>query len=874
MGCCPDAVHGITLFTKITTAVLKVEDRPPYMTNGIQAAVVEWIRALDLEIISLLLSRAWPMSLLGISELQWRPTELRDTDDVVRLDRRQRLIRWDRRPPNEIFLEGFVPIVTRENPDWEETDLYGFVKNNHPSIFVSTTKTQRQKKRKYVWTPRSASRGIVYQYEIYAPGGVDVNDSFSDASPYHNQMEVAFPGGIQNIYIRSARELHNGRIQRIWLNPNFLDPGDLETIASSSRTPQVVWRINHPDGGHKDGRSERSAGSHDDLMYGGEGDVQEDTFGDESNNPRPIAAGEFMIESIKDKNSFLDLSKNVNGGIIHNNVYSGGNSQIWVFSYHDKKKAYKIKSYQNSSLFLSWDSNAPSKEMILRGYTNSGSNNQYWQIEQTGKNYRLRNLLNLDMIITAQDKSSAFGGKEVIVNTEITNSNTKISQEWKMIPFDFRPIMDGDYNIFNLDLSNQVVDFSNQPDLLVHGHEFCDNENQTWHFTYNSTHHAYQIWSGRKSNLLLTWDSNAASKEMVVRAYTESRSKNQYWRIEPTSSKSCKLRNLENSSMILGLSKVSTPNGELNLMVEDDSDGHSNLHSDWDIKPIFYQYIPDGDYNIFNDNFPNIVVDFTNQKGSLIHGNNYCSNNNQKWSFIYDGKKKAYKIKSGVRAKLWLSWDSNASSKEMVLRAYTESGSKNQYWRLEPANDGSYRLRNLHEFKKCIAITNKNTPYGGKELIVSETKENGNTWYLKNLGEVGLPNRKFRIATKLNYKKVIDSSTSYNLIITHDLNFASSIWKLVYDSSKKAYNIYSSDINNLGWIYQNKNFLVKLGNIDGPDHGDLRYFWTIEYSMQTGCYLIRSLYDPALAVGYTDKDSVITDTSTYADNQLFHFILM
>ncbi|CAH4022831.1 unnamed protein product [Pieris brassicae] len=243
------------------------------MTNGIQAAVVEWIRALDLEIISLLLSRAWPLALLTTTELRWRPTVLTDTDNVVRLDRRQRLVRWDRRPPNEIFLEGFVPIVTREDPDWEETDLYGFAKNNHPSIFVSTTKTQRNKN-KYVWTPRNSNRGIIYQYEIYAPGGVDVNDSFSDASPWPNQMEVAFPGGIQNIYIRSARELHNGRVQRIWINPNFLDPGDLEPVVSSSRTLQVIWRVNHPDGGNKAGRSERSTSSYDDLMYGGISQLQ------------------------------------------------------------------------------------------------------------------------------------------------------------------------------------------------------------------------------------------------------------------------------------------------------------------------------------------------------------------------------------------------------------------------------------------------------------------------------------------------------------------------------------------------------------------------------------------------------------------------
>ncbi|CAH4022821.1 unnamed protein product [Pieris brassicae] len=117
---------------------------PNPITNGIQAAVLEWIRSLDLELISLLLARSWPMSILDISEPRWRPTEVTDTDNVVRMDRRQRFLRWDRRPPNEIFLEGFVPIVTRENPDWEETDMYGFAKNNHPSVFVSTTKTQKK----------------------------------------------------------------------------------------------------------------------------------------------------------------------------------------------------------------------------------------------------------------------------------------------------------------------------------------------------------------------------------------------------------------------------------------------------------------------------------------------------------------------------------------------------------------------------------------------------------------------------------------------------------------------------------------------------------------------------------------------------------
>ncbi|XP_045512175.1 pierisin-like [Pieris brassicae] len=865
---------GCNLFSVFIGSSIAMSNRGPPnpITNGIQAAVIEWIRSLDLELISLLVSRSWPMSILDISEPRWRPTEVTDTDNVVRMDRRQRLLRWDRRPPNEIFLEGFVPIVTREDPDWEETDLYGFAKNNHPSVFVSTTKTQRDKK-KYVWTPRSANRGIVYQYEIYAPGGVDVNESLLHGSRWPNQMEVAFPGGIQNIYIRSARELRNGRIQRIWINPNFLDPLELENIASSSRTPNVIWRRDHPDGGHKDsdGRSKRSASSDDDLMYGGAGDVEEDTFGDDF-NPKPFPDGEFMIESIQNNNSFLDLTENESGGIIHSHVYNGGDNQIWVFSYDENKKAYKLKSKQNSSLLLSWNSNATSEEIILRGYTESGSDNEYWRFEQTDDYYKLRNLVNLDMIITAQNKSSAFGGKEVIVNSEINTSDERNSQAWKVNPISFQTIPDGDYHIFNLGMSDNVVDFSNQNDFLIHGENYMDNENQNWKFTYDSGKRAYKIWSGRRSNLLLSWNSNAASKEMVLRVYPESGSKNQYWRIERTGDESYRLRNLENLSLILMLTEVSNPYGGLNLIVQDDSDTNTNLHSNWNIKPIVYKYIPDGDYHIFNDNFPNIVVDFTNQEDSLIHGYNYFGSNNQKWAFIYDENKKAYKIISGVRSDLLLSWNSNAEPQEVVLRAYTESGSMNQYWRLDQANDGSYRLRNLISFYRLIALTDEDSPYGGRKLIVSGATENGNTWYIKEIGKVAVPNGKFRIATKPNYKKVIESNQNNDLIISDNLNLVTSEWELKYDSSRKAYNIYSSDVNNLGWIYQNKKYFVKLGNIDGPDHENWRYFWTIEYNMRSGCYLIRSLHAPSHAVGYAYNNSVITDTSTYSDNQLFHFI--
>ncbi|MFW5436847.1 scabin-related ADP-ribosyltransferase [Paenibacillus apiarius] len=172
--------------------------------NAAEAATVEWIRNLAFDILNLYLARSWPIDLLD-RDPAWRPQQVRDEDGREKLDTRQRLLRWDRRPPNEVLESGFIPQVSNENPSQQDTDLFGYVKSNTPSVFVSTTKTKfKDGKRYQPWTPRSSARGIIYQYEIFAPGGIDVNNSFGDRSPWPNQYEVAFPGGIRPECSRTA----------------------------------------------------------------------------------------------------------------------------------------------------------------------------------------------------------------------------------------------------------------------------------------------------------------------------------------------------------------------------------------------------------------------------------------------------------------------------------------------------------------------------------------------------------------------------------------------------------------------------------------------------------------------------------------------
>ncbi|WP_218924481.1 enterotoxin A family protein, partial [Bacillus cereus] len=301
----------------------------PDKTNGVQAATLEWIRNTALDIVSLYIARSWRTD-LNTSEPRWRPQEVVDTDGRTRSDTRQRLIRWDRRPPNEIFRDGFIPQVTSENPTLEDTDLYNYAKSNHKSFFVSTTKTQLKKKN-YVWTPRSATTGIIYQYEIYAPGGLDVNESLSNESPWPNQMEVAFPGGIRPEFIRSVREMSNGRVQRVWINPNFMDPGGLPEIATRSSTPQVMWYNDHPNGNNRDPQVKRTFNPDED-MDGDNGSVIEDTFINEDGNKNIIPDGEYQIKSSIDQNVIVDLSENKSGASVYAYQNYKYEHQRWKFT--------------------------------------------------------------------------------------------------------------------------------------------------------------------------------------------------------------------------------------------------------------------------------------------------------------------------------------------------------------------------------------------------------------------------------------------------------------------------------------------------------------------------------------------------------------
>ncbi|KAM7486051.1 hypothetical protein LguiA_002060 [Lonicera macranthoides] len=125
-----------------------------------------------------------------------------DDQDIV-----EAVYRWDDRSYTEIFRTGFFP---RDRGSTYLEDYYNLERHVNGggapgetspidgSAFVSTSRLTS-------WRPRVTTDMILYRYEIFAPGGIDAVLTLREHNDYPNQQEIAFVGGINRQYIRSAR---------------------------------------------------------------------------------------------------------------------------------------------------------------------------------------------------------------------------------------------------------------------------------------------------------------------------------------------------------------------------------------------------------------------------------------------------------------------------------------------------------------------------------------------------------------------------------------------------------------------------------------------------------------------------------------------
>ncbi|AXF39515.1 putative toxin [Paenibacillus phage Yyerffej] len=809
--------------------------QPPNNPNGAQAATIRWISELSFEILAMYLHRSLPVELFDIG-FSWRNNEITDEDGKTKIPERQRLLRWDRRPPNEILINGFVPQVINADPSLEETNLFRYVKSNTKSIFVSTTKTKYKNGKRYQpWSPRTRDNGIVYQYEIFAPGGVDVNRSFGEQSPWPNQLEVAFPGGIRPEFIRSVRELQNGRIQRIWINPNFQDPGNLEGISASSSTEQVMWHPDHPDGNHKDPNVYSSTNSDED-MFGPNGDVPDEEELPIINNR--IADGEYQIKTslTQDMAATLNLdSSEVGSPHLVSSLNQRYDNQKWIFIYDNSKQAYKIKSRQKQDLVLSLAAEAA----VIRGWKDNGEDRQYWRIESTNDGcYKVVSYANSKIVLDLDQSNTSNGTR---IQGYLDNGSG--AQKWAITPVMNQTIKDGEYQIkTSLDLN--IVAGVSSDDNDVKLIENIRTDDEKWNFVYDSSKEAYVIKNAKNPELFLTMNR----KEITVDEFS---TYNQFWYVERTSDGYFKLRNADDPSLVIGLEAGSAENHNLLEGRPDTKEKDQR----WAITPVMNQTIDDGEYEIKDGQNDIYLPELTSS--NEVKSNEYNHGENQRWKFTFSPDKQAYKITSVSNPHVAFSWDSN-NSNEII--GCEDQGFSDQYWYIEKTSDGLYKLRNYKDPSAVLdfgKIGQASVAYQGTKLILQRTD--------RPIIKDGM----YNVSSKVDYEEVIDHDKDAAHLVNYDNN---NCWEFVWNSDKKAYEIRSHRDSNQRLSTTGSGSPVIEKDELKRSADDLNAYWIIEYGIKGEGFLIRNLNHPEqllrnsggfLHVDYHDDDS---------ENQLWNFL--
>ncbi|WOI05859.1 RICIN domain-containing protein [Lactiplantibacillus plantarum] len=844
-------------------------------TNGVRAAAIASFWDLSVVFIDQLIRSTWSENFNNFSPV-WR-------SNVNNQDSREVLLRHDDRGPNEIFTNGFRPRseLNAQSYIWQYCEYLAGYYNPESTPFISTTRPEVNAQGEILrfWLPGYLYRSqTYYTYEIFAPGGIDAVLSVGTGHTFSRQNEVTFPGGIDRRYIRSVREMRLSpnpatpdEVVQIYINPYFTGSSDLPAINIPEGTKVVMWEPNTSTNGLLEARD-----IYPDMMKK-PGEVVSEPLAGKNDQYHIIPNGEYSIRNSLSDRLCLDLTGNSTGAQIKGFWYRNQNNQQWKFTYDFNKKAYKISSLKNSNLVLTWDTNSNGR--IIKGYANNDNVDKYWRIEKTKEGfYKLRNLYDPAYCLDLKD-SNTNENTVIQMSAFQTESEDVYSQQWRILPKINQEIPDGLYRLCNdsADGNRFVTLDDNKDAALLKAYLQNVSEYAVWYFTYYREKDAYKISSLKNSNLMMT-----ASGDNIVRAYSNNNSDDKYWRVEHAQiGQGFVFTILNDLNKRLTMMNGGNSGRQLNV-VSSSADPNRRLPAPsqkWLIKGVNYQPLDDGDYTIQSMENNKDVVDLThNSDGSIIHAHNYTGGENQRWKFTYDDYRRTYKISSLQNLNLAMTWDTN--SNDRIIRGYEYNDKFDKKWRLEQKTDGSYTVKNLYSLGNWMTIGEKNNFYGKKLSMINHTTDEAKQrWSIQKLiSDAEVPNGIYVISTKSNYKKAIDYNERDWQLMIHDYQFLNTNeWRLKYYASKQAYKIYTKEYQNQGWYYQNSGFAVKVDNIDGYSDSDLRKYWQIEYNLEKGGYLFRSLFNKnqviELKAGDLSNNTVIrTVDSDYSEKQIWNLM--
>lgn len=250
--------------------------------------------------------------------------------------------------------------------------------------------------------------------------------------------------------------------------------------------------------------------------------------------------------------------------------------------------------------------------------------------------------------------------------------------------------------------------------------------------------------------------------------------------------------------------------------------------------------IPNGEYIIETAENANRVIE---SQGSTVKTEEYRNLNNQKFKFEYDNRRKAYKIKGNAGVLSLLSDGANVMN-------YTENNSNDQFWYLEDAGNGKYRLINASKIFKRL-----NLDANHSNISIAERRYN-----IKQEFRIVKPNEKlsitdgeWKVVSKLNNNKVLNLDIGgidgSNVTIWDNANVKQQKWKFEYNVSKNAFRIRNSYNNgSLAWNTTNSNvYALGGGEVNSQ-------YWILEH-VGDGYYIFKNYHNPNMVLDLYNSDT-------------------
>lgn len=677
---------------------------------GCTSSVVPWIRDSDQDVVTRFIQETYPIDNPNNNdtgtEVAWRPRTMYTIT--------QQLLRWDRRGPNEIFQHGFHPRRTGSHYDVNSANIWTYANVNNPSIFVGTTIVRDGENGAVSrWTPRNFREGTTYAYDVFAPGGISVNQSLGSSYRYRNQFEIAFPGGINRRYIRSVTQYFNGRVVRVFNNPYFAPGRRIPAKRSINRIPVIQWTENHKDGNNPD-TSTRT--NNDDLMFGGNGGENVDVPKD-NEETKSIDNGIHQIGvPSRDEVVKQDLDSNSECTIANNQK----DNTRWQFTYDVNKDAYSIKNY----------------------YTHSSlCKNEFWKAKE---------IENGMFILVNTDENTLLSRNGTDITEKKWNNAEEVPEncKWNVTDIDDQPIPGGSF--YQISASSHQNSFlsstsENQASPLAINPYGVDNR-QIWKVNYDSDKKAYTLSTMEDNNKVLTWESTSGDK---ISNYSFEKNDDQYWYIRHNGS---------------GYQFINYKDGYTKLSY--DLKASRTASEQWTFKQFEDDPFNQGCAFISAKDHPNQVVDLPNNGyAPNLVSHAYTGAQNQIWAFsdrhnnvgLYPSN---YYVKSINTDSHMMTWDNTKGSNIIGFDWDRNKINNDQKWRVIRDPSGYYRLHNAYNYNKVMTDQRNNnlqvSDYEYESSTPFAASNSNQLWNIAFTDQGSITDGHYVFASKSNYKNVID----------------------------------------------------------------------------------------------------------------------